>query len=212
MVRAGTSPGALGSLLELVVNFQHAVVQKLTFQPNKQQEVNKTSKCCIVDCWTQVKLFQRRENKVIWTRSLLTYKLQWRLIFQQLPNPLLMPWGVWSYFRVPCKYLIWECNSNVFLWWVTDWSIAGGRAMIRSSLLCYWPIPVYSNCHLKLWASWMLTTFTRLQGISPSKCYTTGLQSLLQKIQVSEGKKLLKADIMRLKEAKGKKCMWKKFH
>ena len=41
VVRVGTSPGALGSLLELVVNFQHAAVQKLTksFQPNKQQEV-----------------------------------------------------------------------------------------------------------------------------------------------------------------------------
>ena len=52
VVRAGTSPGTLGSLLELVVNFQHAVVQKLTksFQPNKQEEVNKKSKCCVVDC------------------------------------------------------------------------------------------------------------------------------------------------------------------
>ena len=35
----------------------------------------------------------------------------------------------------------------------------------------------------------MLTTFTQLQGISPSKCYTTELQSLLQKIQVSGRKK-----------------------
>ena len=54
MVRAGTSPEALGSLLELVVNFQHAAVQKLTksFQPNKQQEVRKTRQASVaLDLW-----------------------------------------------------------------------------------------------------------------------------------------------------------------
>ena len=59
MVRAGTSPGVLGSLLELVVNFQRAVAQKLS-QHNEQQEVkNKRSKRCVgfVNCLTLSKLF-----------------------------------------------------------------------------------------------------------------------------------------------------------
>ena len=58
----------------------------------------------------------------------------------------------------------------------------------------------------------MLTTFTQLQGISPSKCYTTELQSLLQKIQVSGKKinKFLKADIMRTRKGKGKFVRGKK--
>ena len=158
-------------------------------------------------------------NKVIWTRSLLTYKQQWRLISQQLPNSLLMLWGVWSYFRVLSKYLIWECRHCMYVMamyfcgeWQTDWLIAGGKAVIRSSPLCYWLIPAYFNCHLKLWAAWMLTTFTQLQGISPSKCYTTELQSLLQKIQVSGKKinKLLKADIMRTRKGKGIKFVREK--
>ena len=47
MVHAGTSPEALGSLLELVVNFQRAVAQKLS-QHSTQQEVKQEKQ---VLCW-----------------------------------------------------------------------------------------------------------------------------------------------------------------
>lgn len=53
MVHAGTSPGALGSLLELVVNFQRAVAQKLS-QHSKQQEVKQEKQAL---CWI-CELFQ----------------------------------------------------------------------------------------------------------------------------------------------------------
>ena len=94
MVCAGTSPGVLGSLLELVVNFQRAVVQKLvkSSQHNKQQEVKQEKQALhwIYELFDSVKTFQHRVSKVIWTPSLLTYEQQWRLISQQLPNPLLL--------------------------------------------------------------------------------------------------------------------------
>ena len=118
-----------------------------------------------------------------WTPSLLTSKLQWKLTSQQPPNPLLVLWGLY-HIRTYSK-----CVE--VLHWTTFWLIAGGRAVTKSLLLCFWLTPAYSSFHLKLWVSYTQTTFPQLQEISLFKCFTTELPNMLQKIQVSGPQKIM---------------------